>query len=135
MRPFRQSGITVRAHAQRRRCRSALSVRSLAHLLSICGMYTASDSTRRSRYTTRRFSTCANILAYCSRHTDRERRDLRGVNSATLSVWLGHKIPTPTPACQAGIEALLPILLWYDPAGTRTHDILRERRTRLPIWQ
>ena len=78
----------INAHAHRRRCRSALSVRSLAknlaHLFSICGMHTASDSTRRSRYTTRWFSTCANILLYAHR----ERSDLRGVNS-TLSLCLG----------------------------------------------
>ena len=50
------------AHAHRRRCRLALSVRSLAlklaHVLFNCGMFTASDSTRRSRYTTLWFRTC-----------------------------------------------------------------------------
>ena len=50
----------------------------LAHLLSICGMHTSRDSTRGSRYTTRWFSTCANILLYAHR----ERSDLRGVNDA-----------------------------------------------------
>ena len=133
MRPFRQSGITVRAHAHRRRCRSALSVRSLAeklahvYVLSICGMHTASDSTRRSRNTTRQFSTCANILLYAHR----DRSDLPGVNSATLSVCLGHKTPIQTPACQAGRRYYQFYFgIWYDPAGTRTNDILRERRTR-----
>ena len=131
MRPFRQSGITVRAHAHRKRCRSAFSVRSLAqklaHLSSICGMHTASDSTQCSRYTTHWFSTCANILLYAHR----ERSDLHVVNSAMLSVCLGHDIPTPTPACQAGRRYYQFYFgIWYDPAGTRTHDTLRERRTR-----
>ena len=131
MRTFRKPGITVRAHVHRRRCRSALSVRSLAeklaHVLSICGMHTASDSTRRSRNTTRQFSACANILLYAHR----DRNDLPGVNSATLSVCLGHKTPIPTPACQAGMRYYQFYFgIWYDPAGTRTYDILRERRTR-----
>ena len=79
--------------------------RKNAYLLSICGMHTPSDSTRRLRYTTRRFSTCANILLYAHR----ERSDLRGVNSATFSVCFGHKTLTPTPSR----EALLPLLFWY----------------------
>ena len=58
----------VRAHAHRRRCRPALNVRSLAlklaHVLFNCGMHTASDSTRRSRYKTLWFS----VLIYCSMH-------------------------------------------------------------------
>ena len=55
---------------------------SVAH----CCMHTTSDSTRRSRYTTRWFRTCANIMLY----VHRARADLRGANF-TLSVCLGHK--------------------------------------------
>ena len=52
----------LKVNAHRRRCRPALNVRSLtqklAHVLFNCGMHTASDSTRRSRYTTLLFRTC-----------------------------------------------------------------------------
>ena len=61
----------------------------LAHMLSICCMHTASDSTRRSRYTTHWFRTCANILRYAHR----ARGDLRGA-TFTLSVCLGG-VPLP----------------------------------------
>ena len=60
----------------------------LTHCLSICGMHTASDSTRRSRNTMRWFRTCANILLYAHQ----ARRDLRGAN-LTLSVCRGHRLP------------------------------------------
>ena len=54
------------------RCCPALSVRSLAQKIAhvyifYCGMHTASDSMRRSRYTTLWFKTCANILLFAHR--------------------------------------------------------------------
>ena len=54
-------------------------------MLSIGGMHTASDSTRRSGYTTRWFRTFANTLI----NAHKARGDLRGANF-TLSVCLGH---------------------------------------------
>ena len=41
-------------------------------------------------------------LAHVIIYAHRERSDFRSVNSATISVCLGHKISIATSACQAG---------------------------------
>ena len=83
----------------------------LAHLLSICGMHTGSDPTRRSRYTTRWFRTSAYILRYAHR----ARSDLRGAN-LTLSVCLGHNMCSKTSAsCFAPSNMTLSRPVWIDP--------------------
>ena len=69
-------------------------------------LHTASDSTRRSRYTTRQFSTCANILLYAHR----ERSDLCGVIRRRFRCAWGIKFLPQR--CVASREALLPNLLW-----------------------
>ena len=61
----------------------------LAHVLFNCGMHTASDSTRRSRYTTLWFRTCADTLLYAHR----ARGNLRGAN-ATPSMCMGFNPST-----------------------------------------
>ena len=62
----------------------ALSPGVERHILGVKIMHTASDSTRRSRYTTLWFRTSANILLFAHR----ARGDLCGAN-ATPSVCMG----------------------------------------------
>ena len=56
----------------------------LAHCLSICGKYTASDSMRRSRNTTHWFRTCTYILLYVHRATPSVCRDLYSGQAASI---------------------------------------------------
>ena len=70
----------LKAHAHRR----TDPLRKIALCLSICGMHTLSDSTRRSGNPTRWFRTCDNIglLLYAYR----ERSDLRGAKNGAFGV-------------------------------------------------